>query len=162
MQEENTNAHAITETSKDKHDSLVAAMANFAESREPQIGIFWLDTDECDLFGVCKTDAAKVRPDRMGRRIYGKLHADIWRKEHFKELAQSGVAERYVGDYTMIPLGRVNQEGEEFVVYVGSWIDELAPMLTPLINCYFNIESFRYEKDIHWELGHGFSGDKFK
>ena len=154
MQEKDNNAHAITTASQEKHESLVAAMEGFAESHEPQIGIFWLDTDECDLFGIFKTEAAKVRPDRLGRRIFGK--------EHFKELAQKGIAERFVGDYTMIPRGRVNQEGEEFVVYVGSWIDELEPMLTPLINCYFNITDFRYEKDIHWELGHGFSGDKFK
>lgn len=161
MTGQDTNEPPITTSSQENHDSLVAAMQCFAESREPQIGIFWLDTDECDLFGIYKTDAAKIKPDRIGRRIYGKL-ADVWRKEHFKELAQNGIAERFIGDYTMIPRGRVNQEGEEFVVYVGSWIDDLKSMLTPLINCYFNIDTFRYEKDIHWELGHGFSGDKFK
>lgn len=101
MQEEKSDKHTITTASQEKHDSLVAAMECFAESREPQIGIFWLDTDECDLFGIFKTDSAKVKPDRMGRRIYGKLHADMWRKEHFKELAQKGTAERYFGDYTI-------------------------------------------------------------
>jgi len=142
------------------HQDLVKVMKSFAESSKPKIGIFWLDTDpdDPDLFGISKIDEDKIPTDNKGRKIYPKLHYQIYDKIKFKNRAKGIKDPRFESDYTKIPRGRINKEGNKYVVYVGSWIKEYKDMLTPLIQYYFKLNKFEYQIDSHWELGHGFSG----
>ena len=82
-------------------------------------------------------------------------HKDIWAKE-FRRNKDS----RFVGDYTQIPRGRVCEYKDKgFVVYVGDWIDNY-PEAKSEILFEFNLpETTTFVKDIHWNLGHGWSDE---
>lgn len=141
-------------------DELMDIMQSFSDD-SPKVGIFWYDIGNKDLFGIMTGDANKyIRRD--GKSVYPKLHAQVWKKEHYRELAKCIPVDqqKFKGNYTTIPRGRINMTAEgKFEVYVGSWIQKYEDSITPLIKLYFNIENFTYVIDSHWELGHGFSGD---
>jgi hypothetical protein len=154
----------IIKNNKSNHDSLIETMKSMAESDKPQIGIFWFDKDEFELFGVHKRDADLTPLDKFGRKVYNKLHYQTWSKDKFRAQALGENYERFLGDYTKTPRGRVNQEGDKFLVYVGNWINEpyaKKEILANLIKAEFNLPDFDFVIDSHWDLGHGFSGDKF-
>ncbi|MBP3253801.1 MAG: hypothetical protein J6M30_04775 [Bacteroidales bacterium] len=144
--------NGITPTTKEEHKGIIEAMRPYLNTEEkPQIGIFWYDAAENDFFGVNSLDYDQIQ-DINNRRTYPKLHKTIWQKQRYR-----GKDKHYFGDYTMVPRGRVNYENGEFVVYVGSWIDEYNESVTELLKNYFNLKQFRFKKDIHWDLGHGWS-----
>lgn len=156
----------IYKLDKQEQSDLMDAMLSFSESNEPQIGIFWLDVNECDLFGVLTADFKSIKPDLKNRRIYPKLHYQVWSKLRYKALAKGDreTAKKFTGNYTQVHRGRVNYENGKFVVYVGDWLPDYIEMLTPLIQAYFNIDDesdIEYVIDEHWNIGRGFSGDKF-
>lgn len=154
----------IIKNSKSNHDSLMNAMKSMAESDKPQVGIFWFDRDSFELFGVHKRDAELTPIDSSGRRIFNKLHYQVWNKDKYRAKALGENYLRFSGDYTKTPRGRVNKEGDKFLVYVGSWINEpyaKKEILTELIKEEFNLPEFDFVIDSHWEIGHGFSGDRF-
>lgn len=145
-----------------KHNLLIKSMADnmdYSSQEHPQIGIFWYDADKDDLFGVNKTDAEDVPfVDGYDGKIkqYKYLHKDIWTKE-FKK----GKDDRFVGDYTRIPRGRVCQYDDErgFTVFVGEWIDSY-PQVKEQVVYEFNLpENTNFVKDEHWNIGHGWSDE---
>ena len=143
-------------------DADYAAMEVMADNEQlqndPMVGSFWFDPQEHDLFGVYavladdvnfyQSDFYKAKV-RTGRR----LHKDIWAKEHFKEKDP-----RFAGDYTKWPRGRVLEfEGVGFKVYVGDWIDDY-PDCEALVVAEFQLPvDTEFVKDIHWNIGHGWS-----
>lgn len=149
---------------KNSDKSLLDSMKSLAESDKPQVGIFWFDKNEFELFGVHKSDADSVTPDSSGRRIYPKLHYQLWNKDKFRAKAKGENYLRFNGNYVDTPRGRVNKEGDEFILYVGDWIDEpyaQKDTLIELIKAEFNLDNLTVVIDPHWNIGHGFSGDKF-
>lgn len=154
-----------SEFTKKDHDELMNSMLSFAESDKPQVGIFWLDVTDSDLFGVHTEDFDKIQPDKNGRVIYPKLHYQVWNKDKYKAIAKKDIqlANKFKGDYTKVHRGRVNYENGKFLVYVGNWIPKYKDMLSALICAYFNLDpdQFKFVVDEHWNLNHGFSGDKF-
>lgn len=141
--------------------SLIKSMADnmeYSSVEHPQIGIFWYDSDKQELFGVNKTDAEDVNFVHGydgDIKQYKYLHKDIWAKE-FRRNKDI----RFVGDYTQIPRGRVCEYKDKgFVVYVDDWIDNY-PEAKSEILFEFNLpETTTFVKDIHWNLGHGWSDE---
>ena len=147
---------------KKKRESLIKSMADnmeYSSQKHPQIGIFWYDVNKDDLFGVNKTDAEDlqfVHGYDGDIKQYKYLHKDIWTKEFRK-----GKDERFVGDYTMIPRGRVCQYNDErgFTVYVGDWIDNYPQVKQEIIYEFDLPENTNFVKDEHWDIGHGWSDE---
>lgn len=146
-----------------KMSTLKATMVSFMQSDCPKVGIWWYDDSIHDFFGVYSTRTQDIPLDSNGRRVYPRMHYQTWKKDHLREVAQGVplVEQRFCGDYTSIPRGRVNEEDGKYVVYVGSWIKGKETIIDALIEIYFDIDEFVYRVDEHWELGHGWSGDKF-
>ena len=123
-----------------------------------QIGIFWYDSNKDDLFGVNKIDAEDVPFIHCfdGEiKQYKNLHKDIWMKEFRK-----GKDDRFVGDYTQIPRGRVCEYKDKgFVVFVGDWIDTYPQVKEEIIYEFELPEYTTFVKDEHWNIGHGWSDE---
>lgn len=132
---------------------------NMQYQDDPYVGIFWYDTRNDELFGV-KSALAEDVPYKLTdlfknrARTCTPLHEKVWEKEYYR-----GKDQRFRGDYTKVPRGRVFEvEGQGFVVCVGSWIHAY-PEAKALILDEFNLPEDQtvFKIDIHWELGHGFS-----
>lgn len=149
--------------SSDNINALKELMAeNIQHQDDSEVGIFWYDPENDELFGVKSADVNDV-PFYKSNLFNSKevktcrpLHYKVWEKEYYR-----GKDKRFRGDYTLVPRGRVFFiKDEGFVVVVGDWINEY-PQAKPLILEEFNLpENTEFMVDIHWSLGHGWS-DKF-
>lgn len=138
---------------------VMAYNAQFAE--EPEVGIFWYDTENKELFGVHSVklhEASTIESssifNNVKARTCAKMHKNVWTKEAFR-----GKDKRFSGDYTKIPRGRVFEvENRGFVVCVGSWINDY-PQAKKEILFEFMLpeEKTEFYVESHWELGHGWS-----
>ena len=145
-----------------KRESLIKSMADnmdYSSQEHPQIGIFWYDADKNDLFGVNKMDPQFLSFSQGydgSIKQYPTLHKDIWIHE-FKK----GKDDRFVGDYTQIPRGRVCQYNDErgFTVYVGDWIDDYPQAKEQIIYEFSLPKDVNFIKDEHWNIGHGWSDE---
>ena len=142
-----------------KRESLIKSMADnmdYSSQKHPQIGIFWYDPVKDELFGVNKMDPNFI-PFSQGYdgniKQYPTLHRDVWKHEFGK-----GRDDRFVGDYTRVPRGRVCEyENEGFKVFVGDWIDDYPQVKEQIIYDFELPEDVEFKKDCHWNLGHGWS-----
>lgn len=156
------NNYIIENSDKDSHDDVIKLMSQFFENDNPQLGIFWLDPVNMVLFGVQKGDAEFYISQR--NNTYPKLHKTYWQKQHFRALKQNNKDSIFYNehDYTKIPRGRIFFEDDEFVVYVGSWLNDIdVDKFYELIEDEFNLPSFKFKIDHHWDLGKGWSEEKF-
>lgn len=142
-------------------ESVIKSMKDcfeYSESQHSQIGIFWYDVNKDELFGVNKVDSEhfEFKPSRDGLvKMYDKLHKDIWMKEF-----RHGKDDRFVGDYTKVPRGRVAEYKDQgFVVYVGDWIDEYPSAKKEIIYEFELPSDVEFRKDRHWNLGNGWSDE---
>ena len=127
---------------------------------DPEVGIFWYDPKNNELFGVTKalvSDVGWYHSNQWNSdvRTDKRLHKNIWQKGYFK-----GKDKRFFGDHTLVPRGRVFEfKGEGLKVFVGDWIDEY-PQAKELIIDEFNLpNNVEFVKDIHWCTGHGWSDE---
>ena len=135
---------------------------NIQYQDDSEVGIFWYDPENDELFGVKSADVNDVAFYKStlfgGKEVKTcrPLHYKVWEKEYYR-----GKDKRFRGDYTLVPRGRVFfVKDEGFIVVVGDWINEY-PQAKPLIIDEFNLPSdTKFTIDIHWSLGHGWS-DKF-
>ena len=138
-------------------------MKKFFESDAPQLGIFWFNPASFSLFGVSKMDAKQCVSE--GHLTYPKLHKTFWQKQHFRAKAKNDISSLYFEEhnYTMIPRGRVFLMDGKYTVKVGDWINEIDQQrFYELIQDEFNLpDDFTFEIDEHWNLGHGWSEEKF-
>ena len=126
---------------------------------EPSVGIFWYDVNKNELFGVYKTLALDTQFNystyfNKNIRTCRKLHYQIWKKEQ-----QRKKDSRFLGDYTIIPRGRIFEiENEGFIVCVGDWITK-HPEAKQEIIYEFDLPEDKTEflVDSHWDIGHGWS-----
>ena len=127
---------------------------------DPMVGIFWYDVDNNELFGIKSTYAedarwynsvqfnTKIRTERM-------LHKTKWQKEFFRKADQ-----RFFGDYTQIPRGRIFEfDSEGFKVYTGSWIDDYPHIKSMIIEEFQLPNNTEFVQDSHWDIGHGWSDE---
>lgn len=134
---------------------------NVSRQDDSEVGIFWYDIDDQELFGIRSADVNDV-PYFLSS-LFGcevktcrPLHHKVWQKEHFR-----GKDERFNGDYTRVPRGRVFYVKDKgFIVVVGSWIDDYPEAKQEIITEFNLPQDTIFQKDSHWDLGHGWS-DKF-
>ena len=127
---------------------------------ESYVGIFWYDINNKDLFGVVSSRASELNSYysqlfKCNVKTCSTLHYQIWKKNHFRAKDS-----RFLNaDYTLCPRGRVFQlNNNKFVVCVGSWIDKYPEAKSIIIEEFeLPIENTEFIKDIHWEIGHGWS-----
>ena len=154
---------SISQASKDSHNNSIREMSKFFESDKPQLGIFWFHPGNFSLFGVSKMDADLCLQE--GHLTYPKLHKTFWQKQHHRAKVQGNTDSLYYEEhnYTMIPRGRIFFENGKYIVRVGDWINQLdLERFTELIQDEFNLpDDFQFEIDEHWNLGHGWSEEKF-
>ena len=146
------------------HDEVIKEMSKFFESEKPQLGIFWFNPVTFQLFGVLKKDADECLAE--GHLTYPKLHKTFWQKQHPRARAKNDTTSLYYDEhnYTMVPRGRLFYDNGNYVVKVGDWYDQIDKQrFSELIEDEFNIpeELLRFEHDHHWNLGHGWSEEKF-
>lgn len=134
---------------------------NISHQDDAEVGIFWYDPANDDLFGVKSASVDDV--DFYHSNLFDAdvktcrpLHYKVWEKEFYR-----GKDARFRGDYTQVPRGRVFYVKDRgFVVITGSWINEF-PQVPELIRYEFNLpQDTEFQIDPHWDLGHGWS-DKF-
>ena len=128
-------------SSSEDINALKELMAeNIQYQDDEEVGIFWYDPENDELFGVRSADVNDV-PFYKSNLFNGKevktcrqLHYKVWEKEYYR-----GKDKRFQGDYTLVPRGRVFFiKDEGFVVVVGNWIDKY-PQAKPLILFEFNL-----------------------
>lgn len=138
-------------------------MSKFFESDKPQLGIFWFNPVSFQLFGVLKMDAEECLAE--GHLTYPKLHKTFWQKQHYRALAKGDESSLYYKEqnYTLIPRGKIFYNEGNFIVKVGEWINDIdRDRFEELIQDEFNLPSdLQLEIDYHWNLGHGWSEEKF-
>lgn len=145
--------------SQETQDAIDVMKASDSIQDSPMVGSFWYDPNQNELFGVSSELSERIpytKSTSMSSNIRtgGKLHKNIWKKEFHK-----GKDARFKGNYTSIPRGRVFEfENDGFKVYVGSWIDTY-PEAKSLIIEEFELpkDNTEFIKDMHWDLGHGWS-----
>ena len=149
-------------TNNDELNSLKELMQdNVSKQDDIQVGIFWYDPEEDELFGVVTADVEDVpfyKSNLFNTEVKTcrPLHYKVWERNSFK-----GKDKRFQGDYTLVPRGRVFYVKDKGpVVIVGDWINKY-PSAKEQILLEFNLpQSTEFKKDIHWNIGHGWS-DKF-
>ena len=142
--------------------SLSADMNNPESFDEPlpAVGIFWFDTKERTLFGVCKQEvtpkAIEVAAEKGLPFINcPKLHHNVWQKEYFRAVAENKKSP-FLADYEYIPRGRVSWNINRFIVLVGKWAEDCEDELTQHLKNEFSLPSFEFVYDEHWNIGHTF------
>lgn len=166
------NPVKITYSNADSHKEMIDVMSQFFDDGKPQVGIFWLDYAHNSLFGVQKDDAEKYVEERGAGTLH-KLHRTYWHKQHHRAVAKGDTNSIFYieNNYTLIPRGRVfvRPDGTPFVA-VGHWINgEVngrnvvdSQIVRELIADEFNLpDDFEFVIDEHWDIGHGWSSDKF-
>lgn len=148
-------------TTDDEHNTLIQSMLEFANAEvEPKVGIFWYDAENDELFGVQSISVSKEKFDSNGRKTIQILHIDYWKKK-YNEAKYKNKKNRFFGDYTKIPRGRIFQlQNGTFEVMVGSWINKYPSVKNDIIN-EFDLPENKTEFiiDRHWEVGNGWSNE---
>ena len=142
-----------------ERDAIINAMYENIDSQdEPEVGIFWYDTNTNSLFGVCSTPSSdrqwyKSNTFNDDVRTDKRLHQSVWKREFFKG------NKKFTGDYTKVPRGRVFEfKHNGFVVFTGSWINDYPSVKDDILKA-FNLpeDNTTFRIDEHWEIGHGWS-----
>lgn len=162
----------ITHSDTASHKEMIGVMSQFFDDGKPQVGIFWVDYVHNTLFGVQKDHAEKYIKEREVGTI-NRLHRTYWHKQHHRAVAKGDTNSIFYieTNYTLIPRGQafVRPDGSVFVA-VGQWINgEIngqqvvnQQAIREVIADEFNLpDDFEFVIDEHWDIGHGWSGDKF-
>lgn len=138
--------------------AIEAMKESFNKQNEAYLGPFWYDPQKQELYGCVLTLASDAKfytsPLWYQKVKTGNaLHKSIWTKEYNR-----GKDERFKGDYTKKPRGRVFYfEKEGFVVYTGSWINNYPEARFEILDMFQLPRNTQFRIDEHWELGHGWS-----
>ena len=141
---------------------VINSMAdNFGIQEEPQVGIFWYDKDNDELFGVSKVFVNEIPFNRNDLKTAGTLHKTWWQKQRNKLLHKKNPLGVFGKDYTAIPRGRIFQKKDGlFQMMCGNWInDHEKNHIVDLVKEEFNLQNVPFELviDTHWDIGHGWS-----
>lgn len=134
--------------------------AHMETQDNPKVGIFWYQMVGKRLFGVIAVDKDSIKKPNVGGGLItcNELHKDVWKKKYHQQKYKNNGQGPYVGDYKDHARGRVfyNPSTNQYIITVGSWIDE-CPEAKDAILEEFNLSktNYRFEKNIHWEIGNG-------
>lgn len=165
------NSNNVVQSSSQEHSNVINLMKGFMNNENPKVGIFWYNYVDNTLFGVEKGDV-ELYSDQGNIITYPKLHKTYWQKQHHRAVAKNDINSIFYKEhnYTLIPRGRIFLENGIFYVNVGSWINGEVngqncidkDKLRDLIVDEFNLPNdFIFRVDHHWNIGHGWSEDKF-
>lgn len=165
------NSNNVVQSSSQEHSNVINLMKGFMNNENPKVGIFWYNYVDNTLFGVEKGDV-ELYNDQGNIITYPKLHKTYWQKQHHRAVAKNDINSIFYKEhnYTLIPRGRIFLENGIFYVNVGSWINGEVngqncidkDKLRDLIVDEFNLpDDFIFRVDHHWNIGHGWSEDKF-
>jgi len=155
----------VREMSKDERQMAIDAMSdNFDIQNNPEVGIFWYDEAEDELFGVNKAFASELRFNQNGYKNLGILHKDWWQKQRNRAKHKKKPLGIFGKDYTQVPRGRIWQKkaGEKviFQMMCGKWIEDYGrERMESIVREEFNLQNVPFEivVDAHWDIGHGWS-----
>jgi hypothetical protein len=170
-QNSNNATNDVVQSSAQEHNDVINLMKGFMNNEKPKVGIFWYNYADNTLFGVEKGDA-ELYTDQGKIITYPKLHKTYWQKQHHRAVAKNEINSIFYKEhnYTLIPRGRIFLEDNIFYVNVGSWINgEIdgqncidKDKLRELIVDEFNLpDDFIFRIDHHWNIGHGWSEERF-
>lgn len=165
------NETPVQQATDEEHQQSIELMQSFMDDEKPKLGIFWYDYKNNVLFGVEKGDA-ELYANQGKVSTYPKLHKTYWQKQHHRARQKNLINSIFYKEhnYTLIPRGRIFLDNGTFYVNVGSWINgEINGVkcidkekLRELIVDEFNLpEDFIFRQDRHWDIGHGWSEEKF-
>ena len=125
---------------------------------EPQVGIFWY-TPELGVFGEESKPISELPTN--GIKTIAKRHDAVWKKRHQRALARKDTTSPFYtsNDGYNIPRGRIMVENGTPVVLLGDWIDEYPEAKEDILDVFNLPPDTEFRKDIHWNVGHGWSGD---
>ena len=136
----------MTQLSDKDHKAQMAAMKAFDEQM-PCIGIFWYDPEEHNFFGVHKKEITpKMVEEAAEKGIYNIDYSTSSLLHHTSDIKHH-------------LCGRVAWNIDKFIVLVGKWAEPIQEELTELLEQEFSLPYFEFVYDVHWDLGHGWSGD---
>lgn len=122
----------------------------------PQVGIFWYDLNDNAFFGVRKQELTPKRIEEFAVR--GVRFIDITTLVPQITDSISSRPVRESGERVLL-FGRVAWNINKFIVFVGQWAKPIEAELSQMIEKEFALPYFEFVYDIHWDLGHGWSGD---
>lgn len=171
QQHNNDSIVEVVHSSEQEHSDAVNLMKGFMDNGKPKVGIFWYNYADNILFGVEKGDV-ELYTNQGNIITYPKLHKTYWQKQHHRAVVKGDINSIFYKEhnYTLIPRGRIFLEGDTFYVNVGSWINGEVngqncidkEKLRELIIDEFNLpDNFIFRIDYHWNIGHGWSEERF-
>lgn len=131
---------------------------SFDMQNEPEVGLFWYDPDSQELIGVTSSLASTLpwsssKLCSEGIKTDPRLHRTVWNKQVKR-------SPNIFGEYTDMPRGRVFEfKDEGFKVYVGDWIDDCPEAVDLILEEFSLPEDTEFIKDVHWDIGHGWSDE---
>lgn len=170
-QNSNNITNDVVQSTGQEHNDVINLMKGFMDNEKPKVGIFWYNYADNTLFGVEKGDA-ELYTDQGNIITYPKLHKTYWQKQHHRAVAKNEENSIFYKEhnYTLIPRGRIFLENDIFYVNVGSWINGEVngqncidkDKLRELLVDEFNLpDDFIFRVDHHWNIGHGWSEERF-
>ena len=157
---------SLEKSSLEEHEAYIDAMRqNVGYKPEPEVGIFWFNPEENDIFGIAKDPIDDVEFTANGVRTGKVLHRDYWTKLRNRATRRGQSDGIFFQKYTKVPRGSVFQlknggspAGRTFQINVGSWIKSIdKELLMDLIIDEFNLEGekVKIQEDEHWNIGRG-------
>ena len=132
-------------------------------SEEPEVGLFWYDNKNDELFEVHSIPISRLKSDST---THPKLHKTIWQSLKMKALHKRDLKKEYnpiyLNDYTVVPRGRVFYKNGVFYIVTGNWINDNTDYIVQLIIDEFNLQDqkVKLKYDSHWDIGHGWSTER--
>ena len=113
---------------KEREIAINAMKDNFDFQDDPQVGIFWYDAENDELFGIDRAMVSDLKFNANGIKASKILHKTLWQKEKNRALSKGKDPGLFKGDYTQTPRGRVWERKSSdkvwFQLMVGSWIED--------------------------------------
>ena len=129
---------------------------NVGYKPEAEVGIFWFNAEENDLFGVAKTPISKAKSTTDGIKVGRIPHKDKWIKLRKSAIIRGKSDGIFFQEYTTVPRGIVCLlEDGTFQINVGNWIKSVDKnLLIALIANEFNLENekVKLQEDDHWDI----------
>ena len=149
--EEQCKKARVREMSKDERKMAIDTMSdNFDIQNNPEVGIFWYDEAEDELFGVNKAFASELQFNANGYKNLGILHKDWWKKQQEKMLRKKKPMGILGQDYTSVPRGRIWEKKTDkdaiFQMMCGKWIEDYGrEHIEYIVREEFNLQSVPFE-----------------
>ena len=147
----------LESSTPEEHKAYIDAIKqNVGYKPEAEVGIFWFNAEENDLFGVAKTPISKAKSTTDGIKVGRIPQKDKWIKLRKSAIIRGKSDGIFFQEYTTVPRGIVCLlEDGTFQINVGNWIKSVDKnLLIALIANEFNLENekVKLQEDDHWDI----------